>query len=93
MLKKLLLFSCLIIFIPVIIVSIFIRNDEITFNFSNNTTVRIYREKTNTIDNVPLEEYVVGVVAGEMPIDFEIEALKAQAVASRSYVMKQIEKI
>ena len=93
MLKKLLLFSCLIIFIPVIIVSIFIRNDEITFNFSNNTTVRIYREKTNTIDKVPLEEYVVGVVAGEMPIDFEIEALKAQAVASRSYVMKQIEKI
>ena len=92
MLKKLLLFSCLIIFIPVIIVSLFIRNDEITFNFSNNTTVRIYREKTNTIDKVPLEEYVVGVVAGEMPIDFEIEALKAQAVASRSYVMKQIEK-
>lgn len=92
MLKKLLLFSCLIIFIPVIIVSIFIRNDEITFNFSNNTTVRVYREKTNTIDNVPLEEYVVGVVAGEMPVDFEIEALKAQAVASRSYVMKQIEK-
>lgn len=92
MLKKLLLFSCLIIFIPVIIVSIFIRNDEITFNFSNNTTVRIYRENTNTIDNVPLEEYVVGVVAGEMPIDFHLEALKAQAVASRSYVMKQIEK-
>ena len=27
-----------------------------------------------------------------MPISFEIEALKAQAVASRSYVMKQIEK-
>ena len=92
MLKKLLLFSCLIIFIPVIIVSIFIRNDEITFNFSNNTTVRIYRENTNTIDNVPLEEYVIGVVAGEMPIDFQLEALKAQAVASRSYVMKQIEK-
>ena len=92
MIKKILLFSCLIIFIPVIVVSIFIRNDEITFNFSKNSVVRVYREKTGIIDNVPIEEYVVGVLAGEMPVSFEIEALKAQAVASRSYVMKQIEK-
>ena len=92
MLKKILFFSCLIILIPTIIVSIFIRNDEITFNFSNNTVVRVYREKTKEIDSVPIEEYVVGVLAGEMPINFSIEALKAQAVASRSYVMKQLEK-
>lgn len=92
MIKKILLFSCLIIFIPVVIVSIFIRNDEITFNFSTNTIVRIYRENTGLIDEVPIEEYVAGVLAGEMPVSFEIEALKAQAVASRSYVMKQIEK-
>ncbi len=92
MIKKILLFSCLITFIPLIIVSIFIRNDEIIFNFSENSVVRVYREKTNQIEHVPIEEYVVGVLAGEMPISFEIEALKAQAVASRSYVMKQIEK-
>ena len=92
MIKKILLFSCLIIFIPLIIVSIFIRNDEITFNFTENSVVRVYRENTGKIENVPIEEYIVGVLAGEMPIDFEIEALKAQAVASRSYVMKQIEK-
>ena len=92
MIKKILLFSCLIIFIPLIIVSIFIRNEEITFNFTENSVVRVYRENTGEIENVPIEEYIVGVLAGEMPIDFEIEALKAQAVASRSYVMKQIEK-
>ena len=92
MIKKILLFSFLIIFIPFLIVSIFIRNDEIVFNFSINSIVRVYREKTGVIDNVPIEEYIVGVLAGEMPISFEIEALKAQAVASRSYVMKQIEK-
>lgn len=34
-----------------------------------------------------LEEYLVGVVAGEMPADFEPEALKAQAVASRTYTL------
>lgn len=36
---------------------------------------------------IPLEEYVVGVVAGEMPADFHIEALKAQAIASRTYAL------
>jgi len=92
LIKKILLFSFLIIFIPTIIVSIFIRTDEVTFNFSENSIVRVYREKSNIIERVPIEEYIVGVVSGEMPISFELEALKAQAVASRSYVMKQIDK-
>lgn len=90
--KKILLFSLLIIMIPYIIVSIFIKNDEITFNFSSNSVVRVYREKLDRIDRVPIEEYVVGVVAGEIPVSFNIEALKAQAVASRSYVMYQIKR-
>ena len=81
MIKKILLFSCLIIIIPFIIVTIFIRDDEITFNFSQSSVVRVYSEETDSISLVPIEEYVVGVVAGEMPIEFEIEALKAQAVA------------
>lgn len=92
MVKKILLFSSLIIFIPFIIVSIFIRDDEITFNFSSNSVVRVYDEETDTITEVPIEEYVVGVVSGEMPIEFELEALKAQAVAARSYVMIQMER-
>ena len=92
MIKKILLFSFLIIVIPYIIVTIFIRDDEIKFNFSKNTTVRVYRTMLDRIDVVPLEEYVVGVIAGEMPVEFEFEALKAQAVASRSYVMVQIQR-
>ena len=92
MLKKILLFSSLIIIIPFLIVTIFIRNDEITFNFSSNTTIRVYRENLGIIEEVPIEEYVVGVLAGEMPIEFELEALKAQAVAARSYVMTQVQR-
>ena len=92
MIKRILLFSCLIVFIPLIIVSIFIRNDEVNFIFTENSSVRVYRTDSKKIDKVPLEEYVVGVLAGEMPINFELEALKAQAVAARSYVMKQMEK-
>jgi len=37
-----------------------------------------------------LEDYLLGVVAAEMPASFEPEALKAQAVAARSYAMYRI---
>jgi len=37
-----------------------------------------------------MEEYVVGVVAAEMPASFELEALKAQAVAARTYAYARI---
>jgi len=40
---------------------------------------------------IPLEEYLVGVVAGEMPAVFQPEALRAQAIASRTYVLRQTE--
>jgi len=39
---------------------------------------------------VKLEEYLLGVVAAEMPASFEPEALKAQAVAARTYAMHRI---
>ena len=39
------------------------------------------------IVETPLEDYLVGVVAAEMPADFEPEALKAQAVAARTYTL------
>lgn len=35
-----------------------------------------------------LEDYIVGVVLAEMPEDFETEALKAQAVVARTYVLR-----
>ncbi len=35
-----------------------------------------------------LEEYIVGVVLGEMPANFELDALKAQAVVARTYTLK-----
>ena len=89
--KKILLLTCLIIFIPYLVVNLFIRDDEIKFKYTSNMVVRVKQEDTNEIIRVPFEEYIVGVLAGEMPISFDIEALKAQAVAARSYVMKKME--
>lgn len=39
------------------------------------------------IQNLDLEEYVIGVVACEMPASFDEEALKAMAVAARTYAL------
>ncbi len=39
---------------------------------------------------LPLDEYLIGVVAAEMPAEFHPEALKAQAVAARTYTMLRV---
>lgn len=88
--KKILLFSLLLIIIPYIVISVFVTNKEMKFIFTSNAVVRVKRANSDIIDVVPLEEYIIGVLAGEMPVSFNLEALKAQAVASRSYVMYQM---
>ena len=41
-------------------------------------------------ERMTLRDYLVGVVRGEMPASFEMEALKAQAAAERTYVYYQL---
>lgn len=48
----------------------------------------LFRDTDGTVSPVELEEYIVGAVLGEMPASFEQEALKAQAVAARTYAWK-----
>lgn len=52
--------------------------------------VAVYRTAQEFVEKLPLEEYVVGVVASEMPADFEKEALKAQALTARTYMVKRL---
>ncbi|WP_144511992.1 stage II sporulation protein D [Bacillus sp. FJAT-22090] len=40
-------------------------------------------------EKIPLETYVLGVVAAEMPVTFHEEALKAQSIAARTYVLRE----
>lgn len=46
--------------------------------------------KSVNFEENALEEYIIGVVAAEMPANFNIEALKAQAIASRTYAIKHL---
>ena len=91
--KKILLITIIIIFIPFCIVNFYKidKKEEISLKYVSNTIIRVKRMDTGNIDNIFFEEYIVGVLAGEMPIYFEKEALKAQAVAARSYALKRME--
>lgn len=59
-------------------------------NNSNETFIKVKQTNKNKIIEIDIEDYVRGVLAGEMPISFELEALKAQAVAARTYGLRRI---
>ena len=48
------------------------------------------RQADDTVEEMGLEAYLTGVLLGEVPADFEPEALKAQAVAARTYTAKAV---
>jgi stage II sporulation protein D len=60
----------------------------------NKQSVDKYQVNIDTTDKlltIELEEYIIGVVAGEMPASFSEEALKAQAIASRTYLINHLQ--
>ncbi len=60
------------------------------YDLSSNIIITLSRVETGQVQQISLERYVLGVVASEMPASFELEALKAQALASRTYIMSRI---
>jgi len=55
-----------------------------------NIKIKVYIAEKKQIKEMNLEEYIAGVVSGEMPPQFHIEALKAQAVAARTYAVTRM---
>lgn len=70
--------------------------EMITESTTQNTTENVQIKDTDKKSNdnykidTELEDYVIGVVAGEMSPSFPYEALKAQAVAARTYAARAI---
>lgn len=89
----------LILLIPALVVLAFGEKQEATLpaqpkqaqaRDEPTVEVAVYRSKEKKVERLPLEQYVVGVVAAEMPAEFEMEALKAQALTARTYIVKQL---
>lgn len=64
---------------------------EIIQDNINQEIITVYRNN-GTIINLNMTDYLIGVLGAEMPASFNIEALKAGAIVSRTYALKKIEK-
>jgi len=60
------------------------------YAYSDFGTIKLLHTNTNEIEEVPLDEYICEVVSAEMPVSYELEALKAQSVAARTYTLYKI---
>lgn len=89
MIKRLLII--ILILLPISIISFVVKYKTIFFDeqkeIPESNIVVFVKDKNLELD---LEDYIIGVVAGEMPALFEKEALKAQAVAARSYALTRL---
>ncbi len=54
-------------------------------NIENNSTIKVMSSENGFIREVDIREYLIGCVAGEMPVSYHDEALKAQTVVSYTY--------
>ena len=59
-------------------------------DYSKYGTIKLLHKESGQIEGLPIDEYLYGVVSAEMPANYEEEALKAQAVAARTYTIYQI---
>ena len=64
-----------------------VKSSEITFPI--NGKVKLYHKEEDRVEELDLEEYIMGVVASEVPASFNEEALKAQAIAARTFYMSK----
>lgn len=87
------LLGIVVLLVPFVVISF--KEDKTNFYLleekdENKVLVRVMDRSTNEIKEMNLEDYIVGVVAAEMPASFHEEALKAQSVAARSYALYKI---
>ena len=77
-----------LILVPIAVISF--KKVETNFNLPKNNDKKLIvklKDDNGNISKLELEDYIIGVVAAEMPASFELEALKAQAVAARTYAV------
>lgn len=88
--KNRILMLVTLILVPIAVISF--KKNETNFNLAKkeDISLKLKDVDNNEVINIELEEYLIGVVAAEMPAVFSEEALKAQAVAARTYAYYKI---
>ena len=62
--------------------------ERLSRNADGVPVLKVYNTATESIEEMDLETYIMGVVAGEMKNTWPVEALKAQAILARTFTMK-----
>ena len=60
------------------------------YDYQKYKTIKLLHSGSGQIEELPIDEYLYGVVSSEMPANYEAEALKAQAIVARTYTIYQI---
>ena len=60
------------------------------YDYTKFSSIKLYHQDTGETEELPIDEYLYGVVSAEMPANYEVEALKAQAIVARTYTLYQI---
>ena len=63
---------------------------NVEYDYKNYGTIKLLHHETGEVEEVNIDDYLYHVVSAEMPVDYEMEALKAQAVVARTYTIYKI---
>lgn len=64
--------------------------ETVDYDYSKYDTIKLLHKDTNKVEEVKLDDYIACVVSAEMPVTYDIEALKAQAIVARTYTIYKI---
>lgn len=85
---KILAVSLIVLLLPFIL-TLVLSNKKISYSLET-IDFNVYYEKNGIKQKLDFNRYLIGVVAANMPAGYHIEALKAQAVISRTYALHNI---
>ncbi len=88
--KKFLLFVCMVIMITVGIPFLIVKSLSDYKRVDEKESISVYIKSEDKVCDMYVEQYIKEVTAAEMPAYFELEALKAQAVAARTYLTNRV---
>lgn len=83
-----LLFVAITLLIPLVLTRLFTKQTS-AIDLPALNQIHIYQENSNQMP-ISLEEYVLGVLIANIPMNYEYETLKAQAVIARTFALKNI---
>ena len=66
-------------------------NKTSEYNYNKYGTIKLLHKKTNETEEIKIDNYLYNVVSAEMPADYELEALKAQAIVARTYTIYKMQ--